>query len=117
MYPLHCLTGLIGGVKRASAFSGIAVPVRYYQGEAIDVEVDDNTVFNLDFGEACYGQVDSSYQIVKTETPRLEIYGTRGAISAQGWSWSRHPRPIAVRLPLSRSSTASAPPHTTASSG
>ena len=96
VYPLHCLTGLIGGVKRVSAFSGIAVPVRYYQGEAIDVEVDDNTVFNLDFGEARYGQVDSSYQIVKTETPQLEIYGTRGAISAQGWSWSRHPRPIAV---------------------
>ena len=96
VYPLHCLTGLLGGVKRVSAFSGIAVPVRYYQGEPIQVEVDDNTVFNLDFGDACFGQVDSSYQIVKSETPQLEIYGTKGAISAQGWSWSRHPRPIAV---------------------
>jgi len=96
VYPLHCLTGLLGGVRQVSAFSGIAVPVRYYQGEAIDVDVDDNTVFNLDFGDARFGQVDSSYQIVKSETPQLEIYGTTGAISAQGWSWSRHPRPLAV---------------------
>jgi predicted dehydrogenase len=96
VYPLHCLTGLLGPAQKVSAFSGIAVPVRYYQGEAIEVEVDDNTVFNLDFGEACFGQVDSSYQIIKSETPQLEIYGTKGVISAQGWSWARHPRPIAV---------------------
>lgn len=96
VYPLHCLTGILGGIKQVSAFSGIAVPVRYYQGEPIEVEADDNTVFNLDFGDACFGQVDSSYQIVKSETPQIEIYGTKGTISAQGWSWARHPRPLAV---------------------
>ena len=73
------------------------IPFHYDQaGEAIEVEADDNTVFNLDFGDACFGQVDSSYQIVKSETPQIEIYGTKGTISAQGWSWSRHPRPLAV---------------------
>jgi predicted dehydrogenase len=96
VYPLHCLTGLLGAVKRVSAFSGIAVPVRYYQGQPIQVETDDNTVFNLDFGDASFGQVDSSYQVVRSETPQIEVYGTKGTISVQGWSWARHPRPIAV---------------------
>ena len=96
VYPLHCLTGLLGSVRQVNTFSSIAVPVRYYQGQPIEVEADDNTVFNLDFGDACFGQVDSSYQIVKSETPQIEIYGTKGTVSAQGWSWSRHPRPLAV---------------------
>lgn len=96
VYPLHCLTGMLGSVERVSAFSGIAVPVRYYQETPIQVETDDNTVFNLDFGASCFGQVDSSYQMVKSETPQIEIYGTAGTISAQGWSWAQHPRPLAL---------------------
>lgn len=96
VYPLHCLTGMLGAVKRVNAFSGVAVPVRYYKGRPIQVETDDNTVFNLDFGDSIFGQVDSSYQVVKSETPQIEIYGTRGTISAQGWSWAQHPRPLAL---------------------
>jgi predicted dehydrogenase len=73
VYALHCVTGLLGGVKRVSAFSGIAVPVRYYQDQPVEVEMDDNTVFNLDFGAVCYGQVDSSYQILRSEGPQIEL--------------------------------------------
>jgi predicted dehydrogenase len=96
VYPLHCLTGLLGQAKRVNAFSGIAEPVRYYQGKEIEVETDDNTIFSLDFGGSCFGQVDSSYQVVKSETPQIEVYGAKGTISIQGWSWAQHPRPIGV---------------------
>lgn len=86
VYPLTFLTGVLGPAKRVVAFSGIAIPRREVRagvakGKTIDVGVDDNTAIMLDFGNACFAQVDASFCVLSTKGPRTEIYGSKGAIN------------------------------------
>lgn len=86
VYPLTFLTGVLGPARRVVAFSGIAIPRREVRagaakGNVIDVGVDDNTAITLDFGHACFAQVDASFCVLSSKGPRTEIYGSKGAIN------------------------------------
>lgn len=60
VYALHRITSLLGSVKRVAGMSGIGLPVRYFKGEEIVVEMDDNTQLLLDFGDNVFCMMYSS---------------------------------------------------------
>jgi len=82
IYSLHTLTGLMGSAKRVSAFSGIAVPERNWMNKKIKVEVDDNTVMILDFGNSTFAMINGTSAARSTfrEDYSWRIHGSRGAI-------------------------------------
>ena len=55
VYYLHTLTGILGPVKRVSAFSSVKVKKYDFRGEKLLNETDDSTSVNLDFGDHLYG--------------------------------------------------------------
>jgi predicted dehydrogenase len=79
VYCLHELTGILGSVRRVSAMSGIGLPVRQWKDRAIDVEMDDNTLMLLDFGDSrfayCFGANCRGGPL-----PRLAIFGSEGEV-------------------------------------
>ncbi|MDP6110390.1 MAG: Gfo/Idh/MocA family oxidoreductase [Planctomycetota bacterium] len=80
VYGLHALTGILGPAKRVTAMSGIRLPQREFMGETYQVEMDDNTVILIDFGDALFGFV---YGVVAGSLPVFAsaiIYGTNGKI-------------------------------------
>jgi predicted dehydrogenase len=84
VYNLHSLTGILGPVKRVSAMSGIGTPIRYFKGEAIDVEMDDNTVMLLDFGDNTFA-VATGQNCAGAPTigfGRMTFFGTQGTIDS-----------------------------------
>ena len=50
VYVLHALTGILGPVKQVTAMSGIGLKERRWKDVVIPVEMDDNTLILLDFG-------------------------------------------------------------------
>lgn len=89
VHGLSSITSILGPVKRLSCFSGRSQAVRYttagpYKGKRIDVEIDDNSLLMLDFGDATFAFLDSTYCVPASLSPRLEIYGSEGTISLTG---------------------------------
>lgn len=89
VHGLSQITAILGPVQRLSSFSGRSVPVRVHEGnafagKAIDVEIDDNSLLMLDFGDARFGILDSTYCVPASLGPRLEIYGTEGTLAIAG---------------------------------
>jgi predicted dehydrogenase len=86
VYTLHTLTGILGPVQRIAAMSGIGLPVRQWEGQEIQVEMDDNTLLLLDFGENCFATVGGHF----CQTGRvigwgfMGIYGSRGTLEITG---------------------------------
>lgn len=82
VYSLHALTGILGPARRVAAFSGTGLTTRQWEGKAIPVEMDDNTLLLLDFGSATFAVVGSQY-CSSGDTLGwgfLGVYGSRGAI-------------------------------------
>ncbi len=82
VYGLHVLTGILGPVKRVTAFSGIRLREREFQGKKITCDMDDNTLMLLDYGNSLYGFV---YGVAAGELPKQHvgqptIFGTKGMI-------------------------------------
>ncbi len=89
VHGLSVITSILGPVKRLTCASGRTRPVRYhtaglFEGKPIDVEVDDNSLMLLDFGEATFAFLDSTYCVPATLSPRLEIHGSDGTIAVTG---------------------------------
>jgi len=89
VHGLSQITAILGPVQRLSCFSGRSIPVRYHEnndfaGKAIDVEIDDNSLLMLDFGDARFGFLDSTYCVTASLGPRLEIFGTEGTLAVVG---------------------------------
>ncbi len=61
VYTLHTLTGILGPVSRVTAMSGIGLPVRHWEGGEIEVEMDDNSLLLLDFGERGFAVVGGHF--------------------------------------------------------
>lgn len=61
IYTLHTLTGILGPVRQVSAMSAIGQSTRRWRGQTIDVEMDDNTLLLLDFGEGRLGAVGGHF--------------------------------------------------------
>lgn len=84
VYALHRITALLGPVRRISGMSGVRLGTRSYKGEAIGVDMDDNTHLLLDFGDSVYGLVFGSMSFTGPARPFAVpfISATRGAIVA-----------------------------------
>jgi predicted dehydrogenase len=79
VYCLHELTGILGPVKRVAGMSGIGLPLREWKGQPIPVEMDDNTVILLDFGDSTFGFAYGAY-CRGGALPRLAIFGSDGTV-------------------------------------
>jgi len=84
VYDIHALTWLLGPARRVTAMSGIGIPIRRWRDKTIDVEMDDNTHFIVDFGENCFIVFSSQYIKDSPRVPTLELYGDRGAVILPG---------------------------------
>ena len=82
VYAIDALVGLFGPVRRVTAFSGKRVPMRHWKGKEISVEVDDNTLLLLDFGESQFALVNGSnaYPGRRVGWGELSVFGARGAL-------------------------------------
>lgn len=85
VYAFHTLTGILGPAKRVTAFAGIAMPERNVRGgpvkgRTIQVEVEDNALILVDFGNATFAVVDSTYCVQAAKGPRTEFYGSEGTL-------------------------------------
>ncbi len=95
VYALHSYTGIVGPVKRVSCMSGISVPKRTVRsgpakGKVIDVELDDNSQILMDFGNATFGYVDSTFCQKTAKGPTMSFYGDEGVITVNDRS-DAHP--------------------------
>jgi predicted dehydrogenase len=81
VYGLHAMTGILGPAQRVTAFSGVRLHEREFRGEMLPVDMDDNTLMILDFGESLYAFV---YGVAAGGLPgmgRPLIFGTKGLIN------------------------------------
>jgi predicted dehydrogenase len=86
VYSLHTITGLLGSVKKVTALSGIGQKQRIWKEKVIDVEMDDNTLMLLDFGDATFAVAGGQNARVSPSIGwgRLGIFGTKGTIDQGG---------------------------------
>lgn len=92
VYLLHAMTGFLGPAKRVQAMGGIAIPNRTiftdrYRGEEITVTTNDQMLIQLDFGEATFAQVVSSFATAGSRAPVFELHGTGGSLSIGMGTW------------------------------
>jgi predicted dehydrogenase len=86
VYLLHAITGLYGPARRVEAFGGVAIPQRRVliperYGELVEVAANDHMLIHLDFGDATFAQVLSSFAIPRSRNSILEFHGTDGSAS------------------------------------
>ena len=85
VHGLHAVTGLLGPAKGLCCLSGISEKQRIcrsgaFDGIVIEPRVDDNTLLMLDFGEATFAFIDSSFCVKASKAPYLEVFGSKGTI-------------------------------------
>jgi predicted dehydrogenase len=80
VYGLHALTAVVGPAKRVTAFSGIRLHEREFQGQMLPTDMDDQTMIVLDFGDAFFAFV---YGVAAggLNVGRPTIMGTAGTIN------------------------------------
>jgi predicted dehydrogenase len=86
VHGLSQITALLGPVRQVSCLAGRSRPVRLhtagpFSGKPIAVNIDDNSLLLLDFGQAVFAFLDATYCVPATLTPQLEIYGSAGTLS------------------------------------
>ncbi len=86
VYSLHTLTGVLGPVQAVTALSGIGLKQRVWKDKTIDVEMDDNTLMLLDFGDSVFAVAGGQNAGVSRGIGwgRLAIFGTEGSIDVGG---------------------------------
>lgn len=89
VHGLAQITSILGPVQALACFSGRSLPVRYitagpFAGKRIDVEIDDNSLLMLDFGQATFAFLDATYCVEAARGPRMQIFGSEGTISLGG---------------------------------
>ncbi|MGI5916390.1 MAG: Gfo/Idh/MocA family protein [Anaerolineae bacterium] len=89
VHGLHTITGLLGPARAVACMSGISEPTRTpigcggeFEGIPFDVQIDDQTLVMLDFGDSTFAFLDCTYCVKAYEGPNLEIFGSRGTISS-----------------------------------
>jgi predicted dehydrogenase len=80
VYALHALTGILGPVKRVTAFSGVLLPERAFQGRMVPCDADDNTLILLDFSGSVFGLAYGTVAGMVTEWSTGSYFGTKGSI-------------------------------------
>ncbi|GGG19289.1 Gfo/Idh/MocA family protein [Paenibacillus abyssi] len=97
VYPLTSITGILGPAKRVTALSGVAVADRCWEGKKLDVQMDDNTVVLLDYGDGVFASVQGNYVTRSFNTPQFEFVGSKGTLVIGGWM--RRDVPLEVFTP------------------
>jgi predicted dehydrogenase len=82
VYALHDITSILGPVQKVTALSGIGLKEREFKGEKVQVDIDDNTILLLDFGDATFGIVWGTNSSGAGSGPGLRISGSSGAIES-----------------------------------
>jgi len=89
VHGLSQITAIVGPVRRLVCVSGRSQDTRMttrgaFKGKQIDVEIDDNSLLTLDFGDARFAYLDATYCVPASLSPRLEIHGTEGTLTVVG---------------------------------
>jgi predicted dehydrogenase len=89
VHGLSQITAIVGPVRRLACLSGRSQETRMttrgpFKGKRIDVEIDDNSLLMLDFGDARLAMLDATYCVPASKGPRMEIHGTEGTLSLIG---------------------------------
>lgn len=84
-YYVTALVNLIGSVDAVSGMTAISQPTRTITsqpkyGQIIDVEVPTHVNGLLRFSNGAIGNIITSFDVWGSKLPRIEIYGTRGAL-------------------------------------
>ncbi|MEZ5448425.1 MAG: Gfo/Idh/MocA family oxidoreductase, partial [Thiolinea sp.] len=84
-YYLSALLSLLGPVARCCAMSRRSFAQRTISsqplaGQVIDVEVDTHVTGSLEFVSGALATLMISFDVLESELPRLEIYGSKGTI-------------------------------------
>lgn len=82
VYSLHTLTGILGPVKRVGGMSGIGLPRRQWRDSVIEVEMDDNSLFLLDFGDNVFALASGQNAVTSPSIGwgRLSFWGSDGSL-------------------------------------
>ena len=88
VYNVTSLCGFFGPARRVTAMTGVAIPERVVEGEAIRVRAEDNAHVLLDFGDARFAVVTTGFTMQKYRSPAIELYGTHGTIQLLGDDWA-----------------------------
>ena len=80
VYGLHALTAVVGPAQRVTAFSGIRLREREFQGQMLPTDMDDQTLIILDFGNAFFAFV-YGVAVGSLHIGRPYIMGTAGTIN------------------------------------
>ena len=88
VYNVTSLCGFFGPARRVTAMTGVAIPERVVEGEAIRVRAEDNAHVLLDFGDARFAVVTTGFTMQKYRSPAIELYGTNGTIQLLGDDWA-----------------------------
>jgi predicted dehydrogenase len=86
VHGLNQITSILGPARRLTSFSGRNVPTREilagpFRGKTIEVNIDDNSLLLLDFGDDRFVFLDATYCVMASMGPRMEIYGSEGTIA------------------------------------
>jgi len=84
-YYLTALVNLMGSVEWVAGMTSMATPTRTITsqpkyGKVIDVEVPTHVSGLLRFANGAVGNITTSFDVWGSTLPRIEIYGTRGAM-------------------------------------
>lgn len=86
VYGIHEITGILGPARRVVALAGVTEPIRTvrggpFRGLEIPVNVADNCLFMLDFGDATFAVVDGTFNVHAAKSPKVEVFGRRGVLN------------------------------------
>jgi predicted dehydrogenase len=89
VHGLSQITAILGPVRRLACMSGRTQDARLttagaFRGLRIEVEIEDNAHFLLDFDGAHFAHLDATYCVEATLGPRLEVHGTEGTLAVTG---------------------------------
>ncbi len=113
VYVLQSLTGILGPAQRVSAMSGIRTAAHRWREKVIPVEVDDNTLLTLDFGNATFAMLGghSAATGKLIQWGGMGIYGSIGSVEAlEIEPLSGHPSSLAINGPADLPELESAKP-------
>ena len=88
VYNVTSLCGFFGRAQRVTAMTGVAIPERIVDGEAIEVRAEDNAHVLIDFGDARFAVVTTGFTMQKYRSPAVELYGTHGVLQLLGDDWA-----------------------------
>jgi predicted dehydrogenase len=86
VYYVTALVSLLGPIKRVTGSARISFAERFigsqpHYGEMIKVEVPTFIAGTMDFAGGAVGNIVASFDIWKSQVPRIEIYGSDGVLS------------------------------------